>query len=190
MLLGLVWAATFFFLLTRAGYSIAITSTLISIVILLFYRKKSIIPAVVIAFSIIVIFVLLIGYVDSFRDALLNMFDGTTVAKKVNDIYYSLQGVETAESITARIIRYSASINAIFKYPLIGGLWWDSGGGHSALLDTFAKYGVWGGLIFVNMSFCVPNKQHPEWPAGSFGLPGAAGGADSLQRYSNLEKKQ
>ena len=157
-ILGVAWALTYLFLLLKSGYSIAIASTFISVLILIFYKKRSIIPAVVIAFGIIVIFVLMIGYIDGFRNALLDAFEGTTVAKKINDIYYSLQGVETADSITARIIRYSASINTIFSYPIIGGLWWDGGGGHSALLDAFAKYGLWGGLMFVNMFYCVPSK--------------------------------
>lgn len=156
-ILGIIWAISYIFLLLKSGYSIAIASTFISAFILIFYKKRSIIPAVVIAFGVIVVFILLIGFFDGFRNALLDAFEGTTVAKKINDIYYSLQGVETADSITVRIVRYSASIKTIFNYPIIGGLWWKSGGGHSALLDAFAKYGLWGGLMFVNMFFCVTN---------------------------------
>ena len=155
-ILGLVWAGSFVFLLLKAGYSIAVTSTLISLVILLFYRRRSIVPAVLIAFAIIVIFVLMIGYIDGFRDVLLSLFDGTTVAKKINDIYYSLQGVETAESISSRIVRYRASVQTILNYPIIGGLWWKSGGGHSAILDNFAKYGLWGGIMYIVMFFRMP----------------------------------
>ena len=51
-------------------------------------------------------------------------------------------------------------------YPLIGGLWFQggSGGGHSALLDSFAKYGVFGGYVFTKMifGFSLARKKTPE----------------------------
>lgn len=154
--LGCVWLLTYVFLIMKAGYSIAVISTLISLFILFFYRKKSVIPAMLIAFALIVGIVLLIGYVDIFRLNLLKIFDGTTVAKKINDIYVSIHGESTAVSISARIVRYRSSIRVIFHYPFIGGLWMESGGGHSALMDCFAKYGIWGGMMFVCMFYCVP----------------------------------
>jgi len=49
-------------------------------------------------------------------------------------------------------------MNVILEYPLVGGLWMRSGGGHSAILDQFAKYGVWGGVIYTIMLFAVPNE--------------------------------
>ena len=40
---------------------------------------------------------------------------------------------------------------------MIGGLWIKSGGGHSAIFDAIAKYGLWGGIIYAVMIFYVPN---------------------------------
>ena len=154
--IGLVWAGSYTVLILNAGYSIALITAIASSLILLFYKKKSVIPAVAITLSLIVLLVLIIGYVDSIREALLEFFDGTAVAKKINDIYDSVHGIETADSIQERMNRYADSFNVMVDYPIIGGLCWGSGGGHSSLLDTFAKYGVFGGYMYCRMFYIVP----------------------------------
>ena len=57
-------------------------------------------------------------------------------------------------------------MNTIFSYPVIGGLWFPngSGGGHSAILDTFAKYGLFGGYVVIKIlfSFSLGIKKSPE----------------------------
>lgn len=161
-LIGVVWTVTYIFLILNAGYSIAIVTSIISLIILLFYKKKSVVPAVIISLLLIILLVVLIAYVDPFREALLSFFDGTKVARKVQDIYDSLHGKVVADSIQSRIDRYVASILTIFQYPIIGGLWFSGGGGHSAILDTFAQYGIWGGYMYVKMFYCVPVKIKKE----------------------------
>ena len=156
LVLGIVWTVTYIMLILNAGYTIAIVTSIISLVILLFYKRKSVIPAVIISLLLIILLVLLIGYVDPVREALLSFFDGTKVAQKIEDVYNSLQGKVVADSIQDRIDRYWASIQTIFRFPLIGGLWFSAGGGHSAILDTFAQFGVWGGYMYVEMFYCVP----------------------------------
>lgn len=154
--LGCAWAVSYILLILHSGYSIGIVTTISSFVALLFYKRKSIIPALVITLLIIVLIVVLIGYVDPVRESLVSFFDGTKVAQKVEDIYNSLHGKEVADSIQQRIDRYVSSIQTIFQYPFIGGLWFSAGGGHSILMDTFAQYGIWGGILFVKMFYCVP----------------------------------
>ena len=154
--LGVIWMVTYFLLILNAGYTIAVVTTIVSTIVLLIYKRKSVVPAVIISLAIIIFLVLLIGYVDSFREALLNMFSGTKIANKIEDIYNSLHGKEVADSIQIRLDRYWLSIQKIFTYPFIGCLWFSAGGGHSALLDTFAQYGIWGGYLFVKMFYCVP----------------------------------
>ena len=155
-LIGAAWAVSYILLILNAGYTIAVVTSIVSLIILLFYKKKSVVPAVVISLLLIVLLVVLIAYVDPFRETLLSLFDGTKVAQKIQDIYDSLHGKEVADSIQIRIDRYWLSIQKIFTYPFIGCLWFSAGGGHSALLDTFAQYGFWGGYIFVKMFYCVP----------------------------------
>ena len=161
--IGLVWLVTFTLYLLNSGYTIALVVSIIGLVILFLYRRSSIVMAIVVTSVIIVAMVWLIGYNDGFRNALLEFFDGTTVAKKINDIYLSITTTEAADSILVRIEAYITSVTTILNFPVIGGLWWSSGGGHSAILDTIAKYGIFGGYIFCKIIFDFPMsiKKNP-----------------------------
>ena len=88
---------------------------------------------------------------------LLEFFDGTAVAKKINDLVATSESGAAEGSINDRVITYQATFNTIFRFPIIGGLWWESGGGHSALADAFAKYGLFGGYVFCKILYSVPN---------------------------------
>ena len=154
--IGVVWIISYVQYALNSGYSIALVVSIASLIILFLYRRTSIIMAVVVTFIVIVSMVWLIGYNDGFRNALLTFFDGTTVAKKINDIYLSITTTEAADSIMVRMDAYMNSINTILNYPIIGGLWWNSGGGHSAILDSVAKYGIFGGYIFCKIIFDFP----------------------------------
>lgn len=161
--IGLVWLVTFTLYLLNSGYTIALVVCVVGLVILFLYRRSSIVMAIVVTSIIIVAMVWLIGYNDGFRNALLEFFDGTTVAKKINDIYLSITTTEAADSILVRMNAYINSITTILNFPVIGGLWWSSGGGHSAILDTIAKYGIFGGYIFCKIIFDFPMsiKKNP-----------------------------
>lgn len=155
---GVIWEVTFFRFLLISGYTIATVSTFIGLAMLFIYRRKSVAPALVLSLLFLVLLVYLIGYNDAFRTRLLEYFDGTKVAVKINDIYTSITTEETADSIYERIKRYSDSLNVIKKYPLIGCWFLDGVGGHSALLDAFAKYGLFGGIMMLRMVYYVPRK--------------------------------
>ena len=66
-----------------------------------------------------------------------------------------VQGV-TGDSIQIRIDAYSNSLIDMLKYPIIGSLWRENGGGHSALMDITSKYGWLGGYAFAMMFYHVP----------------------------------
>ena len=153
---GMIWAISYVLYLGEAGYSIAVVASFISVIVLFVYKKRSITPALIISGVVLVLLVYLIGFNDGFRNFLLNIFDGTKVASKIADITSTVTTDETADSISARIVAYQYSIQSIlWNYPIIGG-WWNGGaGGHSAMLDAFAQYGLFGGLIMFRMIYCV-----------------------------------
>lgn len=155
--IGVVWAISFLQLISKAGYSIAIFTTSVGIILLLLYKGKSGMKAFVVAVLIFAAIMLSILYIDEFRNWLLETFDGTAVARKINDLVASSESGEAEGSIAARLRRYQGSVNVALKYPIIGALWRDGGGGHSALIDTFAKYGLWGGWFFIKAVYSVPN---------------------------------
>lgn len=165
-IIGLIWLVSFFLYLFNSGYSIAVVSSVTGLIILFFYKRNSIVLAIIITSILVAVLVWLIGYNTGFREWLISVFDGTKVAQKINDVYLSLTTTETADSIMARIVRYQDSINSIISYPIIGGLWFPngSGGGHSAIMDACAKYGIFGGYVVLKIifGFVIKIKRSPE----------------------------
>lgn len=153
---GIVWAISYICYLAEAGYSIAVVGSLIGIIVLFAYKRRSAGPAVVISVMVVFLLVYLIVYNDAFRGFLLNVFDGTKVARKIMDITSTVTTDKTADSIASRIISYQASIRTIFWFPLIGSWWAGGAGGHSAMLDAFAQYGLFGGMMMWRMVYAVP----------------------------------
>ncbi len=154
--IGTVWAYTFIRLLELAGYSIALFASCIGLILLLFYKGRNAVPAFLVTVVAFMGVMAAILYIPSFREWILETFDGTAVARKVNDLVSASETGVTGDSIQVRITAYLGSIKNIFKYPLIGSLWRDGGGGHSALLDIVSKYGLLGGYAFSMMFYHVP----------------------------------
>lgn len=154
--IGCLWAYTYVLCILRAGYSIAIFVTVIGVVMLLFYKGKRVLPAVILSAVLFATALLVIVYVAPVRNYLLEYFDGTAIATKINDLMGTSEDANAEGSIEARLIRYSASVRNIIQYPFIGSLWMKSGGGHSAIIDTLSKYGLWGGSLYIIMLFSVP----------------------------------
>lgn len=165
--IGAVWLVSYVLLLANAGYATAIAASVIGLALLLFYRGKNAVPAVLIALGLFVAVMMMIVNVDSFRNFLLTTFEGTSVEKKINDLMLSAESGAAEGSIYARIKAYTGSFDTILQYPLIGGLWNASGGGHSAILDIFAKYGVLGGYIYVTMLTSVPKYYKECYPSSN-----------------------
>lgn len=154
--IGVAWAYTFIRLLELAGYSIALFASAVGVLLLVFYRGKSAVAAFVVAALVFAGIMAAIFYIAPFREWILETFDGTAVARKVNDLISTSDSGVTGDSIQVRITAYSASLKNIFKYPVIGSLWRSSGGGHSAVLDTISKYGWLGGYALIMMFYHVP----------------------------------
>ena len=155
-IIGVAWVVSYIMFILNANYSIAIVGSLISLIILLFYKGHSIGLAFAVSLGLFIALMMMILYWDDFRNMLLEFFDGTAVAKKINDLVASSESGEAEGTINLRMITYQRTFGTIFKFPFIGGLWWESGGGHSALGDAFAKYGIFGGYIFCKIMYGVP----------------------------------
>ena len=152
---GCIWLVSYLGLMLKAGYSIAIISTVISVYILFFHKGRSVIGLVLSIVAIMVLSTLLLVYSETFRNFLLEIFEGTKVTQKINDILLSVQNGDADGSVGDRTTKYMKSLSTILEYPIIGGLWMAGGGNHSAIMDSFAKYGVFGGWMFTKMFFSV-----------------------------------
>ena len=157
-LIGLVWLVSYVLYVINANYAIAITGSFISLIILLFYKGHSAVLAFIISAGLFIALMLMIVYWDSFRNMLLEFFDGTAVAKKINDLVATSESGAAEGSINARVIRYQADISTMLQFPFIGGLWWGGSGGHSALGGIIAQYGLFGGYIFCRIMYGVPSQ--------------------------------
>ncbi len=154
--IGLIWAVSFVMLISKAGYSLAIFATLSGAVLLLFYRGKSGVKAFLVAFVIFAAAMLSILYIDDFRNFLLEIFDGTAVAKKITDLVATSESGAAEGSIQVRMDAYKYSIEVAARYPIVGALWREGTGSHSAILDNLARYGLWGAAIFGTIIYSVP----------------------------------
>ncbi len=154
--IGVAWAYTYIRVIELAGYSIALFASVIGLLLLLFYRGKNVVAAFIITVLVFIGIMAAILYIASFREWILETFDGTAVAKKVNDLVSTSETGVTGDSIQVRINAYGYSLSNIFKYPIIGSLWREGTGGHSALLDITSKYGWIGGYAFAMMFYHVP----------------------------------
>lgn len=161
--IGLIWLITYVVLISKASYSIAMFTSIVGAILLLFYKGKSGVSAFIIAIVIFSTVMLSILYIEDFRNNLLETFDGTAVAKKINDLVATSESGEAEGSIGSRMTRYVASLRTIATYPIIGALWRGSGGGHSAFLDTVAKYGIWGGWFFIKSVYSVPQYYKKKY---------------------------
>jgi hypothetical protein len=155
--LGVGYLASYFFVVFNAGYSTAIFTTGLGLVILFLYKGNSAVRAFLVAIIIFLGLMLSIVYIESFRNWMLNTFQHNAIHHKIEDLVATSATGVAEGSFAARWIRYQAALDQIIRYPIIGALWRGSGGGHSAILDTFAKYGLWGGVLYCYMIFYVPN---------------------------------
>ena len=150
--LGAVWLVAYIVLILNAGYSIALFASAIGAGIMFFYHGRHIIPAFIITLITFFGILALILYVEPLRNRLLEFFDGTAVARKITDLVASADSAESEGSIAARIKVYQASLTALMVHPFVGFLWRKGGGGgHSAIIDAFGKYGLFGGVVFFRM---------------------------------------
>lgn len=158
-IISLAWVISYFFLLANASYSIAIFTSLAALFVMFFYKGKSIIGVIIVSLILFVGAMALILYVTPFREWLLVTFDGTAVAKKINDLVATSESGAAEGSIQVRVNAYMASFRALLRYPIIGSLWNKNvgAGGHSAVIDFFVKYGIAGGYMYTRMIYSVPN---------------------------------
>ena len=165
-ILGLAWLVSYIIVVANANYSIAIFSTIISAIVLLFYKKESVVGVIVVALALFVAVMMSILYIEPWRRFLLEIFDGTAVAKKINDLVASSESGEAEGSIASRTVAYEGAFSDIFRYPIIGGLWRGGGGGHSAILDTMAMYGLFGEYVLIKSLFCNTNYYGGKYRIG------------------------
>ena len=153
----LVWSVTLLLYAFKANYTIALFTVFAGIFILLFYKGKHIVGAFIASVAVFGIIMAAIYYWVPFREFLMELFDGTAVAHKIEDLVATGDTGDATGSIQARMARYLVSLSAMLKFPIVGILWRVGDiGGHSAVIDSFAKYGWLGGWLYCSMLLYPP----------------------------------
>lgn len=168
--LGCAWLLSYIMFCLQAGYSTAIFVSVLGMLIFFFYKRQSLTAAVLVSLGVFLASLLAIYYMDGLREFLLEIFEGTAVSRKISDLAQmdldQLDFLQGTSSLEVRLVRYMASIRTMLHFPVIGSLWFGGAGGHSALMDTFAVYGLWGGSLYAKMLLKAPlfMKEHYQHP--------------------------
>lgn len=151
-------------LVLRAGYTLALIATIVGILSILIIRKRSVITISVLVFGFLTIILAYFTFQDRINAFLINISQSTLYEKKVNDIIYLLVTGDSVGTVQSRTIRYNWSIQIFLQNPLFGCLSENATGGHSTIIDTFAAYGLLGGVPMLFAIFHLPVRYMRDEP--------------------------
>lgn len=158
-----------FLLIFKAGYSVAIISLFFSSLIIFIMNKFSYIRMCICVFFCIFVFLFYKNIVFYFSEILLLFTDNPIYIRKINDVVVSLASDSSAGTVSDRVSVYSKSLFAFFHNPFVGVLNSEEIGGHSFILDNYAKWGiVFGSILFYFIIF-IPLK-YLAIKSSSFGV--------------------
>ena len=144
-----------------AGYTLALSISLIGIICCLFFNLKS----RILKFEICILGVICLLFGDELLmliyKTLSSLTSGGFYENKVQDIFSFLLSGESTGSFDSRAERYLLSLNSLIKYPVWGsyilaGI--NATGRHSSILDTFAAFGWLPGICWVYAIGIYPSK--------------------------------
>jgi cell division protein FtsW (lipid II flippase) len=139
----------------KAEYSTAVLLMVLSLIFFFFHSnslKKNIIMMVV----MILVFIALEYYVIDILKAILPYTEGTNYYHKVLDSIHSINAGEATGTAADRTERYLRSLYLFLDNPLIGVWSFTAVGKHSLILDTFAQFGILGGIALLYILLKVP----------------------------------
>jgi len=143
-------------LVLTAGFSIAVVA-LVGILISLTFLKTFDAPRLWFTFITLLIFAVLARPIlETVLTALLPFADGMNFANKIRDVLASLELGAATGTLDDRTERYLRSLALFAENPLIGVLSNADIGKHSEVIDSFARWGiVFGGIFLYLVAFPV-----------------------------------
>ena len=85
--------------------------------------------------------------------------DGTKYGAKVSDLLATLDSGSAVGTASDRVERYDRSINTFLENPLLGVLGLRGVGKHSEILDAFARWGVFFGIMYTYIVVASPVRM-------------------------------
>lgn len=141
-----------------AGYSIALIAVLLGSIIVLFIREKRVERIILVIFVAGILYALFLMFQTEIFNGLLSLADGTMYEQKIKDIINSFTEASAQGTLESRTILYQYSWETFLKNPFVGSAFSEKlmFGGHSFFLDTFAKFGLIGGIPFLYLLLYYP----------------------------------
>lgn len=158
------------FVVIQAGYSIALILMMAGIIITLMIGKATANTLVKTTIVITVVLLALHLFGNAMLDFVVDSASGTSYEHKLQDIRASLESNRGVGTVDDRMERYLRSLHLFIENPVIGTLSYDHIGKHSAIIDTFAFYGVIVGYIFAYILFQVPLSYLSRKSSKAFGM--------------------
>lgn len=150
------------FLVVVSGYMIAIFCCLGSCIVVLAFHNRSILRTIILLLSFLLFVLFYQNIIDALFSAIMDFTkDNPVYYNKFSDLRDLFLGSENiGETVEGRFSNYAASIQDMINYPLIGSYFFGetSGGGHSAILDMFGKFGFICGILMIYLFVIFPHK--------------------------------
>lgn len=147
-----------------AGYMIAIFCTACGCVFVWTFSQKSVIKKVIVIFALIL-------FLISYETIIDLTFSFLMELTKDNPVYYTkfydfrsllLSGDVSGDTVDGRFSNYAASFKNIVEYPFLGCYFFGKsgfGGGHSAILDIFGRFGLGTAIAYLYMLLGFPHRM-------------------------------
>ena len=133
----------------KAQYSTALIILILVYLIYFFFDVKfnfvSLIKLLFFSFLISLIYIFRIDFLDY----LSSFLDGSNYQMKISDLKASLINEQASGTVSERTERYVRSLNIFSESPIIGGNSRVEVGKHSLILDTFAQFGFFIGVLLI-----------------------------------------
>lgn len=143
-------------LIVRAGFSIAIILMVFSVALSLIFRRRSPVMLLLIPLFMMVAWLFSQMALVPLLEALVPLTEGTPYYRKVRDVIDTLQNDQSQGTFNDRMERYSRSLGLFLQNPVFGVISSRDVGKHSAYLDTYARYGLLIGSIYLYLMIYLP----------------------------------
>lgn len=157
----------------KAGYSISVIIFAISIVITIIIGKRSTLLVFRASCTFLIIVLLYFYFFVPIMELLANLSKGTMYERKFHDLVSFIANEQITGTLALRTERYLRSVKLFFENPIVGTLSFSHIGKHSAILDRYARYGIFVGTLFAYTVFYLPLQILKRQRGKNFGMASA-----------------
>ncbi|MBL4680824.1 MAG: hypothetical protein JKY88_08895 [Pseudomonadales bacterium] len=153
-----------------AGFTIAVVILMFALLCIFFLKRYSAWRVMLACFFAVLALILYRPLLEWALLSLQPLVEDTAFSHKVRDLLVSLHIDEAVGTVEDRAERYMRSLILFLESPFFGVLVVDDVGKHSEILDTYARWGIVFGSIFVYLISFLPMREMRKLTS-NFGAP-------------------